>query len=572
MDLSFANPAGFWALAGLPVVLAIHFLQRESRRVVTSVLFLFESLGPVSAQGRRFERLRGSLPLWLQIAVVLLLTWLLVGPRWLRRDSGQRIVVVLDSSVSMLAFRAELDRALAARLHALAGTAARTEWRLVESDPARPTLYAGPDLDGLLTALAQWNPHLGKHDFLPALNAARSLTRDAGIALFATDRRAALPDGVGLLAVGRPIENCGWVGVSVEGDNWRALVKNHSDAPQTRTWHIESDGASGPDAALTLAPGQTRTLAGAFPPGRDRCELVLSPDAFALDDRLPIVRPLAKRLTLCVEPATPLDDFLHRLAGSVPQADTVSGKADVRLGVYSAVAPSDGPGIGFAAAEKETSDYLAGELVAETHPLTTGLTWNGLLCKQTDPIPARDGDEVLLWQGERPLIFLRVGRAGRTLLVNFDVRQSNADRLPAFVVLLDRFIESIRARKVTFERLNVETNHLLQLALDDDRPPPRIPGGDASPLRAPAVPGFFEVTQGSRPLLAAAAHFSDAREADFRDATTVDTLAGERSRLIAHNSRQDVLWPVFALLLGAVCLANWAATGELRRPADASPA
>ena len=573
MDLSFANPAGFWALLALPAVLAIHFLQRESRRVFTSTLFLFEALRPVSAQGRRLERLRNSVPLWLQIAAVLLLTWLLAGPRWLRPDSSQRVVVVLDSSVSMLAFRDELNRTLAARLHDLSRTAAKTEWRLIESDPARPTLYAGGDLNGVLSALAGWTPHLGTHDFQPALHAARSLTRDAGIALFATDRRMDVPEGVQLLAVGHPIENCGWAGVSAGGETWRALVKNYSGSPQTRTWHVEADGAAGPDTALTLAPGQTRTLSGGFPPGKDRCELVLSADAFALDDRLPIVRPQAKRLALSIEPATPLDDFFHRLAGSVPQADTVPGGADVRLGVWPpAGVPPPGASILFAVQPKERPDYLSGELLAETHPLTAGLSWNGLICKQTDPVPAKSGDEVLLWQGERPLIFLRGGGANRSLLVNFDLRQSNADRLPAFVVLLNRFLEEIRAQKVVFERLNVETNQLLDVASDPALPPPRLSNGDSLPLRAPAAPGFFEVTQGGKTLLAAAAYFSDAREADFRDAATIDTLAAERARLVARNSRQDVLWPVFALLLGAVCLGNWATTGESNTVKGGAPA
>ncbi len=460
MDLSFANPVGFWALLALPVVLAIHFLQRESRRVLTSTLFLFDALGPVSAQGRRLERLRHSLPLWLQLAAVLLLTWLLVGPRWLRRDSSQRVVVVLDSSVSMRAFRDELGRALPARLHTLARTAATTDWRLIETDPARPTLYAGNDLDALLAAVAGWTPRLGAHDFQPALNAALSLTHNAGIALFVTDRRADVPEGVKLLAVGHPIDNCGWIGMTVEGDTWRALVKNHSAAPQTRTWHLEANGAAGPESTLSLAPGQTRTLSGTFPPGQDRCELVLSADAFTLDDRLPIVRPQPKRLSLAVEPGTALEPFLRRLAGSVPQADTVMGHADVRLAVWSPT-PVPEPGILFAAQEKDAADYLAGEVVAENGPLTAGLSWNGLICKETAPIPAQAGDEGLLWQGTRPLIFLRGGGANRSLLINFDVRQSNADRLPAFVVLLNRFLESVRSEKVAFERLNVETNQRL---------------------------------------------------------------------------------------------------------------
>src|SRR5690349_20650245 len=95
---TFGNLLGFWALLGVPVILAIHFLQRESRQVVTSTLFLLEQLAPESAQGRRWERLRNSVTLWLQILAVLLLTWLLVQPRWLRANSIQHVVIVLDSS------------------------------------------------------------------------------------------------------------------------------------------------------------------------------------------------------------------------------------------------------------------------------------------------------------------------------------------------------------------------------------------------------------------------------------------------------------------------------------------
>lgn len=553
MNLSFANPVGFWTLLGVPAVLAIHLLQRESRQVVTSTLFLLEALAPVSAQGRRLERLRNSLPLWMQLLAVLLLTWLLVGPRWLRRDSSQRVVVILDSSVSMRAFHDELARVLPGRLRLLDGAAGRTDWRLIETDQARPTLYAGPALRNLLAAAAAWTPHLGSHDFGPALNTANSLVGNAGVAVFVTDRATELPQGVKLLAVGRPLDNCGWAGVSVEGQTWHALLKNYSSARQARTWRVDA----GVETTVTLEPGQMRTLSGSFPPGQDRCELALNADDFPLDDRLPIIRPQAKRLTLAVQTGGPFDDFLQRLAGSIPQADPAAGGGDVRLAAYS---PAPGRGILFAVQEKERPEYVAGDLVAENDPLTAGLTWNGLICKQADPLPAKDGDQTLLWAGERPLIFLRGGRADRSLIVNFDLRQSNADRLPAFIVLLNRFLESIRAEKVAPERLNVETNQPLRIASDPAQPPPRSSDGDA-PLRAPGAPGFFTVTQGERPLLTAAAYFSDAREADFHDAAAADTLAGERAKLVERNSRQDVLWPVFAMLLGGACLVNWAATG-----------
>ncbi len=178
--------------------------------------------------------------------------------------------------------------------------------------------------------------------------------------------------------------------------------------------------------------------------------------------------------------------FPRKFAGSVPQANIVGdpSQADARVDVFSPGAPPIAHAILFAPPVADSQTYLPGEPLAENHPLTSGLVWNGLLCKQTKAIPPMDGDQALVWQGDRPLIFLRGDGAGRSLVVNFDVRQSNADRLPAFVVLLNRFLETVRAEKTAFERLNVETNQLLHIAGDPTGPTLRMPDGDSTAARA----------------------------------------------------------------------------------------
>ena len=568
MDLSFANPAGFWALLGIPAILLIHFLQREARRVVTSTLFLLEQLNPVSAQGRRFERIRNSVPLWLQLLAVLLLTWLLVQPRWLRKDSAQSVVIVLDSSASMQVFRERMVAALRQRLASFARTAGRTEWVLIESDPARPTLYSGGDLHALFPALEKWTPHLGTHDFAPALRVARSLLRENGVALFVTDRHAKLPEGVELFAIGEPLDNCGFIGGHFESKSWRVLVKNHGRAAQTRTWSVHSGNSTTPSKELMLEPGQTHTLEGIFPDDADKCELVLSGDRFALDDRLPMVRPKPKRLNVAVEPGTSLDPFFQRFTTSIANAELTSSDADLRLTVYNPLVPlpSTNGTIVFLSDRHEAKQFLPGEIVAENHPLNADLSWQGLLCREALSIPAGEEAEVLVWQGARPLLFIHRSGGNRCLIVNLDLNQSNADRLPAFVVLLHRFTEAIRSAKIAPEQLNFETNQLLTVASDPAGPPPALstskPSSPAPMLRAPTEPGFFAVTQGGSTLLTGAAHFADSREADFREALSADGLDGRISSLIERNSRHDFFTPLWALFLGVVCLANWALIGK----------
>ena len=136
--MTLAHPAALWCLLGLPVVLAIHFLQRRSRREVVTTLFLLQQMRRESETGNRFERLRSSIPLWLQLLMVLVLTWLLVGPRWMKKDAVQRIALVMDSSASMSAFRTETEAAVGAALGTLVSPLARVELTLLSSDPGQP--------------------------------------------------------------------------------------------------------------------------------------------------------------------------------------------------------------------------------------------------------------------------------------------------------------------------------------------------------------------------------------------------------------------------------------------------
>ena len=113
---SFSNVAGFWALLGLPLLVVIHTLQQRSRSEVVSTLFLLEKLAPESRGGRTWDRWRTSRVFWLQALAVLLATWVLAEPRWVRGESAQTVVLVLDSAVSMEAFREEAVRAAEAKV------------------------------------------------------------------------------------------------------------------------------------------------------------------------------------------------------------------------------------------------------------------------------------------------------------------------------------------------------------------------------------------------------------------------------------------------------------------------
>lgn len=582
MGLTFGNLPGLWALLGIPVVLLIHFLQKERRAVVTSTLFLLEEMQRESKSGIRIERLRNSLPLWLQILAVVLLAWVLSQPRWMRPDSFQRVVVVLDSSASMSAFRDEALSRLDREVQKLARASTRTEWIALETDPRRGTLYSGNDSSALLAALDGWQPLSARHDAGPALQQARSLLRREGAIIFLTARpREDVPAGARMLSIGSPIDNCGFTGLRFEerpeGHIWHALVRNYSDRAQTRQWQAVFQGQASPSREIYLEPGQTMALSGRFPEETNLGFLRLSDDRFGLDDRMPLARPQPKPLAILVEDHPMLSGFVDPFLRSVSAWHAPQGGAseDLRIATRlpNQTAPAR-PGVYFLAEREQPGRLLTAPIVAEHHPLMQELNWQGLLVQATGEIAPDERDQVLLWQGDRPLLVLRESGRQRWLLCNFDLRYSNAARLPAFVILLHRFLDEVREAKPEFERRNLQSSQTVATGadalgkeviaryerVDGQRTEQRVEPFRAARMAAPDAPGFWEVRQGESLLLQAAVHFADSREADFRSAATGDHGPEIAPTLQKKNTTADFLTPLWLLLLGVFLVANWRLT------------
>ena len=552
--MTFANPAGAWALLALLAVLAIHLLQRRRRRVIVSTLFLLERQRPVSLGGRRLERLRRSASLWLQLAAVALLAYVLMLPLRLLEDSRQKVAIVVDSSVSMSAFRAALRAELGRRVAEIARAAAKTEWTLVESVAGRRPLYSGVQAEALLGALDAWEPREAHHDPRVALDNARALAGPGGRVLFATDHDVALPEGFERLSVGRPLDNVGLAGLEVESAagalQIRAVVRNYGRAAARRDLWLEAGQTPTHKQRLELGPGEMKALTLPFPPDRDALVLALEADGFTLDDRAPVVRPRPKRLRarltsddptvrawldslVSVERAEPADVVLGPEAGSdaLPYVRWLPGGDTRRVGS----AP-----------------------VAERHPLVEGLSWHGLVAPPPSPAETAPNDEVLVWSGPRPLVVLR---GSRGLHLNFPVAGSNAEKVPALLLLLHRFLDGLRRDKIGEEHLNVECGQALTVATRDGEPPPRLEWEGAGPsggtLRAPWRPATFEVRVGNDRRVVGAAHFADVREANLTQASSSHVSVAEAGEVRRRHTRDDPLFPLWVALLGALLLADW---------------
>ena len=578
--LTLANPLGLLALLGIPAVLAIHFLQRKSVELPVSTLFLLERTQRDAVTGRRLERLIPSVPLWMQLLAVALLAWFLTEPRFQKSGSVQRIAVVVDSSASMGVFKNEAISSLVAALPSFQGAASTVELTVIESAPSRPRLYAGSSVGELKAVLEKWRPLDGLTDPTQALRLARSLVSREGTVIYLTDTPAtALPFDAKLISIGDPIENVGFTGVTFATEEgtlvWRALVRNYGNTAVDRTWSVQTASGATEPRPFHLEAGALVTLQAAFPPAAKNVRLVLSPDRFAMDDVFPLVAPMPKTLTLFAATSPTFTDLtaklLRALDAAIPTNDAAS--ADLSISSHTPLYPLPPPRNSILFVEDNTHDgaYLKGSILAEENPLMDNLNWQSLLVRKTLEINRLPTDTVLLWQGKRPLIFLRekptngTQPTSRQLCFNFDLQLSNAGNQPAFIVLLHRFAESVRAAKVAPSTANLETGQPIKITAA-----PRLPlqvattdyTGKPLPLptsnsQAPATPGFLTIRQGDATLLEAAVHFADTREADFRACGKSNTTTEANASSIQRNTRPDPLWRYWILLLIATLLVSW---------------
>ena len=209
---------------------------------------------------------------------------------------------------------------------------------------------------------------------------------------------------------------------------------------------------------------------------------------------------------------------------------------------------------------------------AERSPLVADLDFNGLLVRVRGGFEITEQDSVLLWQGERPLIFVRQRDSGKDLVFNFDPSLSNAARVPALILALHRFMDEVRKGIERSFAKNYELNESLGLYPNADtqlvytvtsktgnHARETIEPEDGQRLSAPGSPAYFTVMLdgAAAPLLTGAAHFADVREADFTAATESRSLSVAGDGLQEQHLRADILAPLWALLSGAALLASW---------------
>ncbi len=561
MGLNFANPLALWALLGIPTVILIHFLQVRSRRAEANTLFLLEFLAEETRKGAMFQRIRNGMQLWMQLLAVLLITLILSRPMWVRKDSRQPVGIVVDASFSMSAFSEGLEQELDRLWPRLKTLASGRDWWIRSSALEDPLIYRGDSDAEARQALLDFRPQHAAQDPRDALLQMREQMGPESLILYLSDHDGAPPPArAQRISIGRPLENAGFSGIRFEqeGDQWVALLSLLWRGEGAAQRGLRLLNASGEELlqlqAQWSAPGLEQ-LKIALPPDLELGLFELEGDALAADNQLPFVVPRLKTLEYRIHLEGPEKEFAEKLMASLPETEA-SLDAALSLG------PGGAQQILFASSDGEEAEFAA--VLAEAHPFTEELPWQGFLARPLQGRQALGSEDVLLWMGERPLLLLDDRLGAEVLSTNFIWEQSNAERWPSMILLLHRFLEDLRKQAPGLEQLNLECRQVVN-------PPNRVEGelqlwqrspGEAEwqssllppgLLRSGALPGWLELRDDSGARLRVASAFLDLREGDLREAASrslsQELLRDEQERF----SEQDVLRPLWFLLL-ALCL------------------
>jgi hypothetical protein len=250
--------------------------------------------------------------------------------------------------------------------------------------------------------------------------------------------------------------------------------------------------------------------------------------------------------------------------------------------------------------------------VPERHPWVEGLNWGAWIGRAAWETPPAGGvggrgwagpaDEVLLWREDVPLLWRRPGpRREARLVLNVRWGEGNEARMPAWVLMLRRFVLEVRDAQDAPYAAMFDAG--APVSLGEAALAPEAAGGvsaaggaggpggagavagsgalwelesegagerrvlepaERAVLRAPEEPGFFTVWRDGEARVRGAAQFADARQGDLRAAQAflqpppgAEADGGVVDRRHLSDDPWTVAW--LALAAGGLLLAWWPA-------------
>ncbi len=272
--MQFLNPAAFYLLGVIPIVVALHFLKlRRHTRLVPSIMFWLST-----DEDRRanvpFQRLRNLLLPLLQVLFLLLLIFSVARPA-LRRPGFMpgKAILILDNSASMSSKEMGQTRLTLAKQEAqqyIKEVAASGGMMLMVTNSPETYIQQAftTDTSKLQQAIADIAQTHAPRNLRPVFDAAtRYADSPQDKIVFISGTFENLPDTslpVQKIRVGGNAENIGIVRFSVEmlEDRYEVLIgiQNFTDTPTELDVQLAVENVPLDDRTMSIPPGETKSV------------------------------------------------------------------------------------------------------------------------------------------------------------------------------------------------------------------------------------------------------------------------------------------------------------------------
>ncbi len=340
--MSLLLPAGLAALALAIPIFILHMLTPRRPDTEVSSLMHWEGMRQTVTAAEPWQKLRWSLLLLLQLAVVALFAILLARPAILEQaDLAEHTVFLVDASGSMAAVDGDPDRLSTAIESAMElrdelpdnGIASL----IVVNDKPAVLLSQDPDRDEFENAIDTIRTNGGGADFESAFSLAESLVlpdRDTDFVLISdgqlseNEQRLA-PLGTRYVPVGRTDTNRAITGLSVNsgpgGLSARVTVESTGGPDAVQVLRIDVDGVTVLSEEIEIPSGSVFEETFELPTGTRVSAFLDGEDLLAYDNQRYVGAPALGSLKARVHGEARF--FLDQLLAAIPEVDT-----DVALG------------------------------------------------------------------------------------------------------------------------------------------------------------------------------------------------------------------------------------------------
>ncbi len=490
----FATPWALLALMGLPALAVIYWLRNRFRRVPVSSLMLWVQERENRAGGLHVRRLQTPLLFFLELLAILLMVLAAAGPLISSTEDNLPVVFVLDDSYSMQAGGADSPQIRAKA--DIAEEIRQGRYQAVRFVLAgeRPQVL-GPSLRSSSESLSQldgWRCRGQTADLESAIGLAVEVGGSRARILVVSDHAPASAPGGGLIqwrAFGTARGNTAIVNAArtASGRNERCSfeIANFSPQPCTTSLNVlaGSPVAEIHHTALRLAARESRRILLQLPPGTPEVEARLDADVLQIDDRVILVPDPRPPVRVAVQLTYPT------LQSVVEKALKASDRALMTTMVPELLVTSREDAHGVSpwqvqmVADREAEAYVGPFVLERTHPLTQGLTLEGVVWGAGK---AQDATGVpIIMAGNVPLLTDNE-TADRIHLLRLRLRPdlSTLQNSPSWPILILNILEWRAANRPGLQRVNLRLGESAVFMAAPGIEHVRVtgPGGTANPL------------------------------------------------------------------------------------------